>query len=60
LTLIPSVSRSSQSYFYSQFGYTEPRTHEYEKKETGKKGTNTITVWTERGRKFLHEQLKNS
>ncbi|MBF0651075.1 phage regulatory protein/antirepressor Ant [Dysgonomonas sp. GY75] len=38
---------------YQDKGYTRPRTHSYERKD-GTKGTNTITVWTEKGRAFIH------
>jgi prophage antirepressor-like protein len=40
---------------YTGFGYTDDRTHPYISKETGMQYTNTITVWTEKGRRFLHE-----
>jgi phage antirepressor YoqD-like protein len=39
---------------YQNSGYAKPRTHQYTKSD-GTTGTNTITVWTETGRKFLHE-----
>lgn len=38
---------------YSEKGYTKPRTT-YTRSD-GTQGTNTITVWTERGRAFLHQ-----
>lgn len=38
---------------YSEKGYTKPRTHNYTD-DHGNPRTNTITVWTERGRAFLH------
>jgi prophage antirepressor-like protein len=38
---------------YSGKGYTELRTHPYIQSD-GTTGTNTITVWTEKGRAFLH------
>lgn len=38
---------------YSEKGYTKPRTHNYID-DYGNPRTNTITVWTERGRAFLH------
>ena len=34
--------------------YTKTRTHSYTRQD-GTQGTNTITVWTERGRCFLHQ-----
>ena len=43
---------------YQNEGYTKPRTHHYTKSD-GTTGSNTITVWTELGRKFIHELLKN-
>lgn len=39
---------------YSEMGYTKPRTTTYTRSD-GSQGTNTITVWTERGRAFLHK-----
>lgn len=39
---------------YSQKGYTKPRTTAYTRSD-GSQGTNTITVWTELGRAFLHK-----
>jgi phage antirepressor YoqD-like protein len=41
---------------YQDKGYTKPRTHHYTHHD-GTTGTNTITVWTEKGRAFIH-QLK--
>lgn len=38
---------------YSGQGYTKPRTHPFTRND-GSTGTNTITVWTEKGRWFLH------
>ena len=38
---------------YSEKGYTKPRTTVYPRSD-GSQGTNTITVWTELGRAFLH------
>lgn len=38
---------------YSGKGYTKPRTSAYTRSD-GSQGTNTITVWTEKGRAFLH------
>lgn len=45
---------------YSQFGYTSPRTHPFFNHKTGLHETNTITVWTEKGREFLHNLLKQA
>lgn len=39
---------------YCGQGYTKTRTHPYTKQD-GTQGTNSITVWTERGRWFLHQ-----
>lgn len=39
---------------YSERGYTKPRTTTYTRSD-GSQGTNTITVWTELGRAFLHK-----
>lgn len=39
---------------YSEKGYTKPRTTVYTRSD-GSQGTNTITVWTELGRAFLHK-----
>ena len=39
---------------YSDKGYTKPRTTTYTRSD-GSQGTNTITVWTELGRAFLHK-----
>lgn len=39
---------------YSEMGYTKPRTTTYTRSD-GSQGTNTITVWTEKGRAFLHK-----
>ena len=41
---------------YQDKGYTCSRTHHYTRND-GTVGTNTITVWTETGRKFIHEFL---
>lgn len=41
---------------YSGKGYTKPRTH-YFTHNDGSVGTNTTTVWTEKGRAFLHHIL---
>ena len=38
--------------------YTKARTHTYTDEVTGVQRTNTITVWTEKGRKFIHELIK--
>ncbi len=38
---------------YSEKGYTKPRTTQFTRSD-GSIGTNTITVWTEKGRAFLH------
>lgn len=38
---------------YSEKGYTKPRTHQFTRND-GTIGTNTTTVWTEKGRAFLH------
>ena len=42
---------------YSENGYTKPRTTVYTRSD-GSQGTNTITVWTERGRAFLHRTFE--
>lgn len=39
---------------YSEKGYTKSRTTTYTRSD-GSQGTNTITVWTELGRAFLHK-----
>ena len=39
---------------YSEHGYTKTRTHAYVRSD-GSQGTNSITVWTESGRLFLHD-----
>ena len=39
---------------YCGQNYTKTRTHSYTKQD-GTQGTNNITVWTERGRWFLHQ-----
>ena len=38
---------------YSEKGYTKPRTHQFTRND-GTIGTNTTTVWTEKGRAVLH------
>lgn len=43
---------------YCGKGYTKPRTHNFTHSSSGLPGTNTITVWTEEGRRFLHTSLK--
>lgn len=40
---------------YAGNGYTQTRTHQYKESLTGREMTNSITVWTEKGKKFLHE-----
>jgi phage antirepressor YoqD-like protein len=42
---------------YQNRGYAKYRTHYYTHSD-GTTGTNTITVWTEEGRKFIHELSK--
>lgn len=39
---------------YSERGYTKTRTHAYVRSD-GSQGANSITVWTESGRLFLHD-----
>ena len=39
---------------YCEHGYTKPRTHQFTRND-GSVGTNTTTVWTEKGRAFLHK-----
>lgn len=43
---------------YAGNGYTKPKTHHFTRQD-GSKGSNTITVWTERGRMFLHWFFSN-
>lgn len=43
---------------YCGQNYTKTRTHSYTRQD-GTQGTNNITVWTERGRWFLHELIEN-
>ena len=38
---------------YCEYGYTKPRTHQFTRND-GSIGTSTTTVWTEKGRAFLH------
>ena len=42
---------------YCGQNYTKTRTHPYTKQD-GTQGTNSITVWTERGRWFLHNLMQ--
>ena len=42
---------------YSEKGYTKPRTTVYTRSDDSQ-GTNTITVWTEKGREFLHKTFE--
>lgn len=42
---------------YCGQSYTKTRTHSYTKQD-GTQGTNNITVWTERGRWFLHQLMQ--
>ena len=42
---------------YCGKNYTKTRTHSYTKQD-GTQGTNSITVWTERGRWFLHNLMQ--
>lgn len=44
---------------YSEKGYTKPRTHQFTRND-GSIGTSTTTVWTERGRAFLHYILETA
>ena len=39
---------------YCEHGYTKPRTYQFTRND-GSVGTNTTTVWTEKGRAFLHK-----
>lgn len=43
---------------YSENGYTKTRTSQFTRSD-GSIGTNTITVWTELGRSFLHKIFKD-
>lgn len=47
---------------YDGLGYTKTRTHKYETVEDGKmvKKTSIHTVWTEKGREFIHRKLNAS
>lgn len=42
---------------YSGKGLTKTRTHTYTE-SSGKQATNSITVWTEKGRVFLHKTIE--
>ena len=42
--------------YYQNMGYTKTRTTTYQDSE-GKSHTNIITVWTEKGREFLHKKF---
>lgn len=44
---------------YSEKGYTKPRTHQFTRND-GSIGTSTTTVWTEKGRAFLHYILETA
>lgn len=44
---------------YQGNGYTNVRTHTFTHSD-GRQGTNSITVWTEKGRKFLHDFRKRT
>jgi Rha family phage regulatory protein len=44
---------------YQDKGYTQSRTHTFTHSD-GTRGTNTITVWTETGRAFVHWLFKTS
>jgi prophage antirepressor-like protein len=49
--------QSGQWILYAKYhdkDYTRPRTHYYPHSD-GSTGTNTITVWTEKGRAFIHQ-----
>ena len=41
---------------YCEYGYTKPRTHQFTRND-GSIGTNTTTVWTEKGRVFLYKMF---
>lgn len=41
---------------YCEHGYTKPRTHQFTRND-GSICTNTTTVWTEKGRAFLHDMF---
>ena len=49
------------SHLYSSYldkGYTKNRTYPYTITD-GSQGSKTYTVWTEKGRQFLHHKLDN-
>jgi prophage antirepressor-like protein len=53
--------QSGQFMLYAKYtgkGYMKSRTHHFTRSD-GSPGTNTISVWTEAGRRFVHELLKN-
>ena len=43
---------------YCKLGYTKTKTHQYTKSD-GTVGTNCTTVWTEKGRQFIHNLQKS-
>jgi phage antirepressor YoqD-like protein len=52
--------QSGQWFLYAKYqdrDYTGSRTHYYNRND-GTTGTNTITVWTETGRQFIHQLMK--
>jgi Rha family phage regulatory protein len=54
--------QSGQWILYSKYqnkGYARSRTHQYTRSD-GSTGTNTITVWTEKGRKFIHGEMNEA
>jgi prophage antirepressor-like protein len=54
--------QSGQWMLYSKYqnkDYTKPRTHHYTRND-GTQGTSTITVWTEKGRAFIHHLSKEA
>jgi phage antirepressor YoqD-like protein len=54
--------QSGQWVLYAKYqgkDYTKPRTHQYMRSD-GTTGTNTITVWTEKGRKFIHGEMNEA
>jgi phage antirepressor YoqD-like protein len=44
---------------YCNKGYTGTKTHHYTK-SNGETGTNMLTVWTEKGRLFIHELFRGN
>lgn len=44
---------------YADKGYTKPRTATYFNHKTEQNDTNTITVWTEIGRQFIHTLIES-